>query len=1296
MVDDSRTDQDRIRALEAELRASHDAQARCGDMQALFETLPIGAVITNAQGEITQVNPAAEALLGGHIIRSVYHLDKPLAISHPDGTPFPTYDLPIVRALQHGETSHGVLMQIRTAQAERIVQVGANPILDAGGTIIGAVATFDDVTARHQAEEECQHLLSEREAIMESIADGLIVYRPDDTILRMNRVAEQLFHYQPDEFSLSSTERLRRHRVTFPDGQPIPKERTPAWRALHGETLHGEVLAIHPAPDVIRWLSVSAAPVLSSRGRILGAVAIYTDITAQRAYQQERERLLETIEERVAELDAMINSLPHAVAMYSLSGEIIHTNACGVEALGFTPSECQLPAEVRWAHLHAETPDGRPFPLHELPARRAIEGEVLHNIEVIVHRPDGPRWLLVSAAPVRIGERIIGAVAIFTDITARRQAEEALRESERNLARSQAVAHVGNWEWDVAQDRVTWSEEIYRIFGLTKEEFGQTLDSVKAHIHPDDLSYFAEYFREVTEKRPRAHYQLRIVRPDGSVRTIAAMVGEIETDANGQPTRVFGVLQDITERTRVEEALRDSEARYRAFSESTTEGIAIHDKGVMLEVNQTFADHMGYTPQEMIGRSVLDITAPEYRAEMIKRIQSGDPGPYVAVSLHKDGSRTIGEIRARNIIYKGRPVRVVAVRDVTAQKRAEEALRESESLFHSLADNANAIIAIVQGTHFVYVNPHFARLSGYSQDELLAMDSSQLIAPRFREMVMERSRMRQAGDPTVPPRYEFAVLTKDGQEHWVDVAAGLTEYQGRPAVIVIAYDITSSKQTELALRQSETKFRGLFDHLSESMTIDEILFDDAGRPVDWVIRDANPAYEKIFSISREQAIGQRATVLYPFITQSLVQFEGYAYQLERGESITTEFHDARTGRHLLISAFPMGDHRFGTIATDITERKQAEEERERLLREIERWATELDASLNSIADGVAIFAPDGTITRINAAGERLTGFTRGMTAQPATPDLTLPGLRTLEGEPVPLEQMPPIRALHGETVRGELLMFQRPLVSQPVWVSMSAAPLRLPNGTLLGAVAVITDITPLHELQEQQKVFLHMISHDLRTPLTIINGHVQLIRDTLHAAGMDGIIQQSMDAISRGIQRMDGMIQDLVDAARAEGGQLELKRQPVELRGYIEDLLARSAAALDTARIQVEVSADLPPVFADYDRLERVITNLLSNALKYSEPGTPVAVRARRTDGEVEVSVIDRGPGIPPEDVAHLFERFYRATGERKVEGIGLGLYIARMLVEAHGGRIWVVSEVGTGSTFTFTLPVATGGEPQT
>jgi signal transduction histidine kinase len=226
--------------------------------------------------------------------------------------------------------------------------------------------------------------------------------------------------------------------------------------------------------------------------------------------------------------------------------------------------------------------------------------------------------------------------------------------------------------------------------------------------------------------------------------------------------------------------------------------------------------------------------------------------------------------------------------------------------------------------------------------------------------------------------------------------------------------------------------------------------------------------------------------------------------------------------------------------------------------------------------------------------------------------------------------------------------------------------------------------------EQDREEYVHMISHDLRSPLTVILGQAQLLRKALQRAGVDGREKSSAEAIGTSAQRMNTMIQDLVDRARLESGQLRLNLRPVDLASYLRELKERLAGTIDTERMHLEIPPGLPPVMADPDRLERILTNLLTNAYKYSNPGTPITVKLALRDREVVTTVMDRGPGILPEELPSLFQRYRRTqAGAKRAEGLGLGLYITKGLVEAHGGKIWVESEVGQGSSFSFTLPVA-------
>lgn len=241
---------------------------------------------------------------------------------------------------------------------------------------------------------------------------------------------------------------------------------------------------------------------------------------------------------------------------------------------------------------------------------------------------------------------------------------------------------------------------------------------------------------------------------------------------------------------------------------------------------------------------------------------------------------------------------------------------------------------------------------------------------------------------------------------------------------------------------------------------------------------------------------------------------------------------------------------------------------------------------------------------------------------------------------------------------------------------------------LAGAFNRMADEINLRE--EQREGYIHTISHDLRGPLTIIQGQAQLVRRALSQAGLGPKEQASAEAILTTTRRMNALIQDLVDSARLDGGQLRLNMEPLDLASFVLDLKERLSGAMEAQRVRVEAPEGPPMVLADPDRMERILINLLSNALKYSPADSDVVVSFTKDDAVIVTSVADRGPGIPADELPRLFERYYRMKSTRgQREGIGLGLYITKALVEAHSGRIWVESELGRGSTFRFSLPSA-------
>jgi len=228
------------------------------------------------------------------------------------------------------------------------------------------------------------------------------------------------------------------------------------------------------------------------------------------------------------------------------------------------------------------------------------------------------------------------------------------------------------------------------------------------------------------------------------------------------------------------------------------------------------------------------------------------------------------------------------------------------------------------------------------------------------------------------------------------------------------------------------------------------------------------------------------------------------------------------------------------------------------------------------------------------------------------------------------------------------------------------------------------------EAIELRDELLAIVSHDLRSPLSTISLCTTLIADMLPRPARTREVMRRLDVIRRSVDQMERLIQDLLDSARADAGRLTLEPNEFRLGPLLAEavLTLRPLAAEKAQRLEVVVADGMPPVRADRQRTMQVVSNLVGNAIKFTPPGGRITVRARRAGGDAVVCVEDSGAGIAPEDLPHVFERFYQAKNQRRT-GAGLGLAIARSIVEAQGGRIWAESRLGHGARFFFTVPLA-------
>lgn len=234
-----------------------------------------------------------------------------------------------------------------------------------------------------------------------------------------------------------------------------------------------------------------------------------------------------------------------------------------------------------------------------------------------------------------------------------------------------------------------------------------------------------------------------------------------------------------------------------------------------------------------------------------------------------------------------------------------------------------------------------------------------------------------------------------------------------------------------------------------------------------------------------------------------------------------------------------------------------------------------------------------------------------------------------------------------------------------------------------------TDSEVLRRTDQVRTALLNAVSHDLRTPLASIIASAGSLRQS-DVVWSEEERADFARAIEDQAQRLNRIVSNLLDLSRIEGGMLRPEKGWYDLGALIDDVAARLRGHASDHRLVVDVEEDLPPVPLDYVEIDQVLSNLIENAVKYAPAGTTILVRARRVDADVRVEVADRGPGIPTSAVPHLFNPFYRIDrGGPLVKGLGLGLAVARGLVEGHGGRIWAESRSGEGATFIFVLPLA-------
>ena len=347
----------------------------------------------------------------------------------------------------------------------------------------------------------------------------------------------------------------------------------------------------------------------------------------------------------------------------------------------------------------------------------------------------------------------------------------------------------------------------------------------------------------------------------------------------------------------------------------------------------------------------------------------------------------------------------------------------------------------------------------------------------------------------------------------------------------------------------------------------------------------------------------------------------------------------------------------------------------------------LDALLESAADGILILDSQMNIERCNEAFSKLYGLTwEEVTGKPHNEIIKWkaePQGSTLEESVANGWPLTPNATLY---VEGDL---SRPL-PPALPVGITYAPLFSDEGKLRNVIVAVRDITHFRTADEMKATFISIVSHELRTPVALIKGYASTLRRD-DARWDPHVLQDGLAVIEEEADRLSRMIDDLLDASRLQAGGLSLNQADVALSSLASRVSERFSSQSPRRRIQTSFPEKFPVILGDENRLEQVLSNLVSNALKYAPEGE-IKITGTALPEQVIVCVSDEGPGIDAKDLPHIFDRFYRSTSAvKQTKGAGLGLYLARAIVEAHGGRIWAESSNGSksesGARICFSLP---------
>ncbi len=848
------------------------------------------------------------------------------------------------------------------------------------------------------------------------------------------------------------------------------------------------------------------------------------------------------------------------------------------------------------------------------------------------------------------------------DITERKEKEKELREANERLNRTQKIANVGSWEIDLLSDELTWSEQTYRIFGVTigsPMNYDKFLDLV----HPDDRDFVDKKWNEALNGE-EYDIEHRIVC-DGETKWVREKA-DIKFDDEGEPEKIIGSVQDITEWKKKEKEIVESKEKYQDLSkkfESLFEGIPdaatfVDEDGIIREVNQKACEHLECNREDLVGMPLEDqpFYSGEDRDRFLERVEKvfeGEKIPPTSYELKTaEGSKRHVEVNNSIIRENGEFKGLIIVgRDITERKRAEKKLRKSEEKYRQITENANVLISFIDlEGNILYANQTHEDLLGYKPAELVDENIFDFHHPDDVEKVNEKINEEFLSKEEFS--IESRVRHKDGSYKWFSVLGKLlTDEEGDlDRILLVGHDVTKRKKMEEELRESEEYFRAIFEMSPESITITDL---------EGEIIDCNrETIEQQGFDSKGEVIGKNSFEF--FAPEDKARGEkNLEKTLEEGRIRNVEYtlidsNGDKFPAELSASVIRDSDGNpasFMAITKDITERK-----------EYESKLHEKQEALESSINGIAITDLEGKITYVNPALLKMEGYEdekeiigkNGLELIQDTEKITkIMGKVKKEGEWM--------GELKGEKKDGETFDVQ-----------LSISLIEDEDGNPKGLLANYIDITERKRVEKREEFLHSLLRHDLKNKANVIKGYLEKMEKLDLPEKADLYLEETI--------RTTDSQKELIEKVRTLRKIEEAESREIEISQVLDQAITENERGASEKDIQFENDITSCKVKGGL-LLEELFSNLIENSIKHS--GCKKIWIKGYEEEEYIVTVIDDGKGIPDEKKEKIFERGFK---EGEESGFGLGLYLVKKIVENYGGDVKVEDSEYGGTKFIINL----------